>query len=468
MIYRDFREWIAHLEQEGELVRVKREIHLEPDSGAIGRAILDIDGPAVLAENVYGYETKMATGLFASLRRVAMAMGLPKNASFKEQKEAIHRAYQRYPVKSKMVDRKDAPCKENIVTGDDVNLFQFPLARNNVHDAGPYIYKVCFITKDPDSDWVNCGVYRMQVLDRNKTSALAPPYQHAGEHYIKSKKRGKPLEIAVALGVEPAIHVATGSKLPRGWSEFDFAGAIRGEPEDLVMGESVEIPVPARAEIILEGTMGLNPNEVMEGPFGEGVGSYCGMFKLPLIEIKTITYRNDPIFDTLYIGRPPTESTISALPGFVAALEEDLKSHFPQITEVGFMYPAYMNLVIAGKWDHPGDPRNVIAAAWSSRAGILHKMVTVVDDDINVNDPADVMWAIATRCQANTDILMMPGCLSQLDPSPDLSGLSCRLGIDATKPIFPYRHQVATYITPREGTEEWKEELNKMWKGGKS
>ena len=186
MIYRDFREWIVGLEKEGELIRIKEEIHLEPDSGAIGRAVLDIDGPGILAENIYGYETKMTTGLFASLRRVALAMGLPKTASFKEMKEAVLRAYDNFPVKARMVDKKDAPCKENIVTGDKVNLFQFPAARNNAQDAGPYMYKTVCITKDPDSDWVNCGVYRLQLIERNKTGILIQPDQHTADHYRAS------------------------------------------------------------------------------------------------------------------------------------------------------------------------------------------------------------------------------------------------------------------------------------------
>ncbi|MFC1592710.1 UbiD family decarboxylase [Candidatus Omnitrophota bacterium] len=450
-----------YLEGEGELVRLDEEIHLEPDSGAIGRAILDTRGPAIWAQNIYGYETTMTTGLMATQQRVAMAMGLPKEASMKEQKAAFLKAYDRYPVKPRMV--KDAPCKENIVCGDDVNLFQFPIARNNINDAGPYIYKNCVITKDPDSDWVNMGVYRMQVVDCNKTSNLANPYRHWGEHFNKARQRGEPMEMAVALGTEPVFYMSAGSTIPSGWSEMDFAGALRQEPVELVMAETVNLPVPATAEIVLEGVVRPEPR-VLEGPFGEGLGAYAGTFILPVFEVNAITYRNNPIFDTLYIGRPPTESSISALPGIIGSIEQVLKSRFPQIIEVACLYPK-SNVVIQGKWNLADEPHRVMAALWSSRASSNDKVVTIVDEDINPWDAADVMWAIATRTQANNDLVIIPGNLADLDPAQNLDGLSCWLGIDATKTRPPHRHKVSLWVTPPEGTDAWKEKFKKLKKG---
>lgn len=467
MIFKELRQFIDYLEKDGELVRLKEEIQLEPDAGGIGRAVLDVDGPAVLAENIYGYTTKMVTGLVGCDRRRAIALGLPKTATFRDQKKYMMEAYDRFPVKPKMVDRKNAPCKQNVMKGDDVNLFQFPVNRNNTHDAGPYIYKAFTISKDMDSEWVNLGIYRLQVLDRNKTSILAPPYQHWGEHYVKASRAGKPLEMAVCIGPEPATMIAAGVKVPRGWSEYDYAGALRQEPVELVMADSVNLPVPATAEIILEG-LAYPGERVLEGPFGEMTGSYSGCYVQPVFEVKTITYRNDPIFDTLYIGRPPNESSNMCLPGIVGNLERDLKSRFPQVTEVSYLYPNFMNVVVQGRWEHSGDPRKVMAAVWSSRAAQQTKMVTVVDEDVDPYDARDVMWAIAVRSQADTDLVVIPGVLSQLDPSTNKDGLTCHFGIDATKPRPPYRHQVSGWIEPRAGTEAWREKLKKFAQGGLS
>ncbi|MDP2728648.1 MAG: UbiD family decarboxylase, partial [Dehalococcoidia bacterium] len=304
MAYRDLREWIDHLDQEGELLRIKEEINLEPDAGAIGRAICDIQGPGILAENVAGFENRMSICLHASFRRAAMAMGLPKETSLREQKQAWLKAYDRHPIKPVMV--KDAPCKDNILRGGEVDLFRFPIPRLNLHDASFYISKPMVITKDPDSDWVNVGMYRMMVLDRNRTCILAEPPQHIGEHYKKSRWLGRPLEVAVALGTEPVLPMVAGMKVPRGWSEFDYAGAVRGESMELVKAETVDLPVPATAEIVLEGVL-RHDCQVFEGPFAEYTGCYSGYFMAPVFEITTITHRDNPIYDALYSGKPNAE-----------------------------------------------------------------------------------------------------------------------------------------------------------------
>ncbi len=396
-----------------------------------------------------------------------MALGLSKEASFKEQKEAWMKAHDKYPVKSRMVAKKDAPCKENILHGEEVNLFNFPAPRLNINDVSFFYDKTMCITKDPDSDWVNVGMYRLQILDRNKTGLSAPFSQDWGEHYAKCRQRGKPLEMAIALGTEPTIPIVSGSKIPRGWNEFDFAGAIRGEPEELVMAESVDLPVPATAEIVLEGVM--HDTQVFEGPFGEYPGAYSGCHIVPLFEVKTITHRNDPIHDTLYIGKPWSETDYMGLVSQLAALEQELKPHFPQITEITYLPPKCMNCVIQGKWAHRSQPIKVMTALWGSSANVASKLVTVVDEDIDPWNAEDVMWAIATRCQANTDVVLIPGTHTMLDPSANFDLTTTKFGINATKAMPPNpRHLSSEWVIPRKETEDWKERIKKAVKEGRS
>ncbi|MFH1775136.1 MAG: UbiD family decarboxylase [Chloroflexota bacterium] len=467
MAYRDLREWMARLESEGELVRLADEVRLEPDIGAIGRAILNTGGPAVWAQRLFGYdETRsLVIGLAATPSRIGMALGLPKDAPMSEQKRLWLSAYDRQPLKPRMV--KDAPCRENIVSGDDVNLFDFPIMRLNTGDPAPFIIKTSVISRDPDSDWVNSGTYRMQVLGRNKTAMYAARRKDWGEHYEKYRQMGREMECAVALGTEPVLGMVSGTRLPPGCGEYEFAGALRGEPEELIMAESVNLPVPASAEIVLEGIV--KPDEsAFEGNFGEGLGAYSHAVMAPVFHVKTITYRHNPIFDTIYIGRPPTESSRFFLMTNSAMLEQELKVKFPQITEVALLWPAMKNVVIQGRWGHRGEPNKVIAAfIGSTTAAYDAKLVTIVDEDIDPWNVTDVMWAIAGRSQGDKDFIIYPGCRSDLDPSQGVDGLSCVVGINATKPRPPYDRIVAQWVTHPEGTGDWEARIAKLARGCK-
>ena len=458
MAYRDLRDWIEHLEKDGELIRIKDEISIEPDAGAIGRAVCDLEGPGVLAENVAGFKTPLAIGLHASWRRAAMAVGLPKISSHREQVAAWDSFFKRDHIKAKIV--KDAPCKENILKGDEVNLFQFPVPRINVHDGSFYISKPMCITKDPGSDWVNVGMYRMMVFNRNETGLMPlTSTAHAGLHFDKYVKMGQDMPLAVALGTEPVLPMVAGSWQPVGWCEFDFAGAIRGEPEELVMAETVNLPVPARAEIILEGVL-RHDRTTLEGPFGESPGGYSGYFNLPVFEIKAITHRNNPIYDTLFMGRPVAENhymtTYSKLAG-------DLNTVFanrPEVTGIAYLPPYASALVIQGRWGHTGHPREVmLASKW--------KVVIAVDEDIDPWDANQVLWALSTCCRPDIDVLFIPEIPARLDPAASPHGTMTRMLIDATKARPPYhRYHAVGFIEPREETPKWRERILKSWRKG--
>ncbi len=464
MIARDLREWIEQLKKEGDLLSLPNEIKLEPDMGAIGKAICDLQGPGVLAEKVYGYDNaRVAIGLCAAFRRSAMAMGLPKTASFKEIKTKWRETFTKYPMKPRMVT--DAPCKENIRIGDDVNLFNFPVPRLNTNDASFYFTKTMCITKDPNSDWLNMGMYRVMILDRNHTGCMIQHFQHAMSHYAAAKKLGKPLEMVIAYGAAPNLPIVSGSPIPWGWNEFEFAGALRGEPEELVMAETVNLPVPARAELIIEGE--LREPGVLEGPFGEFAGSYSTTYMTPVFHVKAVTYRNNPIMDHLYIGRGRTETDYMTDLASLSSIEQELIPRFPEITEIAFLSPKWLNVVVQGKWSHPGQPIKVMAAVWGARSLINAKMVTIVDEDIDPWDAQDVMWAIGARSQADIDVYTMPGSFASLDPSHNANGMSCTFGINATRTVADHpRHQYVDYVTPRKETAMWKDNLKKWMQGG--
>ncbi|MBI2832506.1 MAG: UbiD family decarboxylase [Chloroflexi bacterium] len=473
MPYKDLREFISRLEKEGELVRVKEEVKLEPDVGAMGTAILDlnehgVEAAGALCENVYGCDLPLSIGLQSSFRRTALAYGLPKTASFKELKQAWLKGYDRYPIKSRTITKKDAPCKENIMLGDKVNIFRFPMPRINSQDAAPYLLKMLCITKDTESDWVNFGMYRMQVLDRNRTSLMTSHVSHWGEHYIKHRKMGKPMPMAVVLGFDPILGMVSGTKVPANWDEYDFAGALRGEPVEIVKGETVDLPVPATAEIVLEGEVSVEA-DVFEGPFGEWHGGYSGMLVMPTFHIKCITYRNNAIFDTVTLARGLGDNGFMTLPSKIVSMEQELKHILPNMTEVAYLSPIIYNCVVQGKWGNRTEPRRAMNAVWASQAAQgIAKIVIVVDEDVDPWDSNEVMWAIATRCQADKDIVMIPGIHARLDPSAETDGTSCFLGIDATKSREPFpRHAVAHWIEPRKEAEVWKEKVLALMKGGK-
>lgn len=462
MVFRDLREWIRFLEEEGELLRIQEEVRLEPDVGAIGKAICESEGPGAFLEKIAGYTTPLTIGLHASWRRAALALGLKKNAPREEQLTAWSEGWKRFPVPP--VEVRDGPCKENVIVGEEVNLFSFPIPRVNQQDGSFYICKPCCITRDPDTGVVNVGMYRMMALDRNKTTILIPPHQDAGRSYAKYRQRGQTMETAVALGTEPVLPMVAGTRIPSEWSEYDFAGALRGKPEELVRGETVDLPVPAGAEIVLEGEIG--PDSALEGPFGEYHGAYSGYLRLPVFHIRAITHRTPPIFDTLYIGRPNTENHYMTLFGKLVGAEAQMKNLIPSITRMAYLGPYGMNAVIQGRWRHSGEPRQAMNAWWGSSFGPHGKLLICVDEDVDPWNPFDVMWAIATRVQGDRDIVLMPHSQGVLDPTSNREGLSCKIGIDATKPRYPaYPYEPVDWVSEPPETARWKERILRHWKG---
>lgn len=414
MPYADLRQFLHRLEEEGELAHVKEPVELNHEIGAVCRRTLDLRGPALSFDAIRGHKIPLVVNLFATRRRYALAIGTTL--------EEIHRHWSERtekPIDPVVV--KDGPCKENIILGKDVDLTKFPIPVWNELDGGPYITLPCHITKHPVNGSRNASTYRGQVHDSRTIGLLAAPYRHIVLHRIEALKRGEPLPVAIALGVDPAITVASVASFPYGVDELAMAGALRGEPIELVRCETVPLEVPAASEIVLEGE--IDPKEVREeGLFGEFTGYYGIKLPRPVIKIKAITHRNNPIYAASYEGLPPHDTDL--LMGI--PIETEILRLVPlpgiqkvHVTEGGC---GAFNCVISIKKQFEGYGKMIGMAALGTWGARFVKTLIVVDDDVDPFDWTQVEWALATRVQPHRDVEIVSdvvGCI--LDPSLSLN-----------------------------------------------
>ncbi len=334
MGYRDFREFLSLLEQENQLVRVKGPVMPEPDLSAIGRAAPDLEnGPAVLIEKVNGYRYPVALNVQGSWQNHALMLNLPKDTPLKEQFFALDKMWSDYPVKPVWVSGKDAPVKENKIR-QHINLFDIlALFRVNKYDGGFFISKGLVVSKDPedpdDFNKENVGIYRMQVKGKDLLGIQALPFHDIAIHLRTAEERNEPLPVAIGIGNDPVLNFMASTPIEYAQSEYDFAGAMKGGPVELVKSDTGDLDIPARSEIILEGDI-LPRIRRIEGPFGEFPGSYSGPRLQCEIKIHTVTHRTNPIFENLYLGIPWTEIDYLLALNTSIPLYRQLKGTFPR------------------------------------------------------------------------------------------------------------------------------------------
>ncbi len=409
MAYADFREFINKLESEGELLRIKEEIHWDEEVGAISKGLIDREtrgtpSPAVLFENIAGYpKAKFFTNTLASYRRYALALGLPKDTSKREIIET-YRQRTKNPIKPKIV--KYGSCKENILKGDDVDLFKFATPKWHAKDGHRYIGTFqTVIMKDPESGWTNWGLYRMGIHDKKSTGIWIIPGQHSWIIYEKYKAMGKPMPMAVAIGQDPTHPIVSASPFDEGVSEVEMAGALRQEPVELVKAETSDLLVPANAEIILEGEVPIDELR-MEGPFGEAAGYYAGdKFPKPVFHVKCITHRNNPINTGSMESTPLTDDNIMWGTCASALLKNHLIDNLkiPGVKDLYFYPYAYGTAmcIVSAKRVMSGLPQIIASSIWSHKVCLMATAaawVIVVDDDIDPTDIHQVLWSMLTRC----------------------------------------------------------------------
>ncbi|MBI4187030.1 MAG: UbiD family decarboxylase [Chloroflexi bacterium] len=406
MPFKDLREFIDRLEKEGDIQRIEEEVDWNLEAGAIVRHSNERGLPAPFFQKIKGYpeSCKIFGSPLATLRRLAIAMGMNPNASTRELQAEYLKA-KKHPIKPVLV--KDGPCKENIHTGDEVDLLEFPVPMVHEGDGGRFIGTWHLdVSKDPDSGWVNWGMYRHMIHNKNTIGIVADPYTHLGGVYTqKYEAINKPMEVAIAVGPEPILTFCATSPLPYGVSEVDIAGAIRGEPVELIGCETVDLAVPATSEIVIEGEM--RPCErIDEGPFGEYTGYMAALrYPRPAIRVKAVTHRNNPILTMTSMGIPVTDDHVIMSVSLAAELYELLRGRGLPVTGVSaFPETCYLLVVVAVKVPFANVAWDIATVIWASRCGNTIPYIIVVEDDTDPFNMSDVLFALATKCHPHRGI----------------------------------------------------------------
>ncbi len=451
----DLREFLKVLEEEHELQKIKVEVDPKHELGAICKIHNERpNSPALLFENVKGHTIPVVGQLLASDRRVALALGLSQANVFNE---TVQRASS--PIAPKLVSKGAA--QDIVFEGADVDLTKLPLCTNNPRDGGPYITAGHVIIKDPEYG-MNLSIYRMMLVSKNEVTLRFTP-GHDGYDFMKNaEKRGqKKFEVAVCIGVPPAVYVASQFEPRIGVYELEIAGGLVGESVEVVKCRTIDLEVPALAEIVLEGELTIPAKTGDEGPFGE----FCGYTtaQVPnerIMTVKAVTHRKNPVYHNIWLGKPPHEHLyVDALTYAVAAYQE-LKPAYPALKKA-YAPPWGVSIVLLLQLEkrlmRPGIVDNILAASLYTRSG-KWKHVFVLDEDVVLEDPNEVLWALTTRFQPATDMFIIPrGITSSLEPSATVDGLTSKLMLDLTiKKNF--RGEVA------EPTASMRESVLKRWK----
>ncbi len=446
MGFKDLREWINRLEVEGELKRIKTKVGWDGEIGGIIRKVHAERGPAILFENIRDYENTPSRRLFAaslsSRGRVALMLGMSKDASYKEIIQLLRR---RLNELIKPIAVGTGPVKENIIKGDDVDLFQFPVPIWHPLDGGRYICTFGgVVTKDPETGEYNVGLYRGMIASRNKVAVNLVPSQHWGIHYSKYQRLGRAMPVAIVIGYDPAWPFVASWPVPHSkGSEYELLGAIREQPVELVKCETSDLEVPAFAEIVIEGSISPDPSTYeTEGPFGEYTGFYGHAAKRPVVKVDCITHRNDAIFrgalEGISLGAI-NEDVITGFVQFSALIWNILESQgIPGVIDV---VPNPWTIVKIRK-TYQGQARHTAAALWGSRLISMLKVIIVVEEDVDIHNLREIQLAINNNVDVKRALVVYPmNSGSALDPSLSLeekdalkygAGLQDKLLIDAT------------------------------------
>ncbi len=454
MGHKDLREWIAKLEEIGQLKRITAEVDWNLELSAITRRVVSQEGPALLFENIKDHQNtacrKFFTGGLGSRERVAMALGRPRETTYQGLVDSLKGRLGRL-IPPVIV--ASGPVKQNIVKGGAVDLYQFPAPKYNHLDGGRYISTLAStVTMDPDTKLMNIGMYRGMIADNEKSiSVLLQRTRHWGRHFTKYERRGEEMPVAVIYGWDPVLLMCSAANLVHlDYSEYDLAGGLRGEPVELVKCETSDLYVPASAEIVIEGRISPDPKTFqMEGSFGEYTGFHGGLRRpKPTIRVECITYRDDPIFRGMPEGNSPgvcSEAVYFSPPMGAAMLWKSLEeAGVPNITGVwGTRLTALANVRIQIDKIYRGHAKQVAAALWGLGSQNRGKNLVVVDKDIDIFDDEAVGWAMAWRTNAEMGDIQFfrgtPGAildpsipLAQRDPMKYGVGKWTRVFIDAT------------------------------------
>ncbi len=453
---RDLRGFLALLEERGQLRRITAPVDPDLELAAIADRVLARGGPGLLFENVIGSSMPVAVNLLGTVERVVWSMGMERAEELEELGSRLALLQQPRPPKglretlrfgSVLWDvvraRPDLdltpPCRQKVFRGDQVNLDALPLLRPWPGDAGGVITLGLVITKDPETGVPNVGVYRLQKQSPTTMTVHWLSVRGGARHLRKAAALGRKLEVAVAIGVHPLLVMAAATPIPVQLSEWLFAGIYAKEGVRLAKCKTVDLSVPSHSEVVLEGT--ITPGEELpDGPFGDHMGFYGGVEASPLIRFQCVTQRRDPVFLTTFSGRPPKEEAMLAI-ALNRIYTPILRQQVPEI--VDFFLPmeglSYKLAVIAIDKAYPGQARRAAMAFWSALPQFTYtKFVVVVDKEIAIRDPRQVIWAISAQVDPQRDLFVLEDTpFDTLDFASERLGLGGRLAIDATTKIGP-------------------------------
>jgi len=407
MPFKDIREFIAKLEKAGQAKRIEEEVDWNLEAGAMTRWSNEAGLPAPFFKKIRGYPDgyRLFGEALSNHRRIAIAMDMDSNTSVRELIEEYLKRKQS-PINPVLVN--DGPCKENIHIGGEVDLLKFPVPMIHESDGGRYIgtwhLTIC---KDLNSDWVNWGMYRHMLHNKNTIGLQAGPPTHVMKIRQSWEDRGKPMEIAIAIGVEPISTLCAAAPIPYGVSEADVVGGIRGEPMELIKCETVDLEVPATTEIVVEGEVGLG--ETMdEGPFGEYTG-YMGGHRepRPVIHVKAVTHMNNPIFTMANEGMPVTCTHATQSVTRSAECWELLRTQGVPVTGAYEFTEGCTLLVVVAIRAELARADDVAHAIWASRLGVSTPYIIVVEDDVDPFNLGQVLHAVASKCHPYRGIVRL-------------------------------------------------------------
>ena len=483
MAFSDLRDFIKLLEKEGELKRISTEVDPYLEVTEISDRVLRTGGPALLFENPKGSSVPLLVNLFGNSRRIALAMGQEDIDGLRDVGKLLaflkeptppsgwKDVWQKLPSYKQVLNvspnvKKSAVCQDVVIEARDVDLSMFPLQTCWPGDVAPLVTWPLVITRGPQKERQNLGIYRMQPIARNKLIMRWLSHRGGALDFGDWQKKypREAFPVSVAIGADPATILATVTPVPDTLSEYAFAGLLRGSKTNVAKSLTNDLQVPASAEIVLEGV--IEPGEFAdEGPYGDHTGYYNEIEQFPVFTVKRITHRKDPIYHSTYTGRPPDEPAMLGM-----ALNEVfvpvLQKQFPEI--VDFYLPpegcSYRLAVVSIKKQYPGHAKRIMMGIWSFLRQFMYtKFVVVVDDDINIRQWEDVIWAITTRMDPVRDTVLMANTpIDYLDFASPVSGMGSKMGLDATNKWEA--ETTRKWGTPIEMSAEVKKRVDQLWK----
>ncbi len=482
MAFTDLRDFIELLEKEGELKRITEEIDPYLEVTEVSDRCLRAGGPALLFENPRGSSIPLLANLFGNTRRIALAMGQEDLQGLRDVGKLL--AFLKEPTppsgwkdlwqnlpsyKSVLniapVEKRSAACQEVRIEDDEVDLGMLPIQTCWPGDAGPLVTWPLVITRGPEKERQNLGIYRMQKIGRNELIMRWLSHRGGALDFRDWRLRypDEAFPVSVAIGADPATILATVTPVPDSLSEYAFAGLLRGAKTEVVKSLGNDLQVPASAEFVLEGV--IEPEELAdEGPFGDHTGYYNEVERFPVFTVKRITHRRDPIYHSTYTGRPPDEPAMLGV-----ALNEVfvplLQKQFPEISD--FYLPpegcSYRLAIVSMKKQYPGHAKRVMMGVWSFLRQFMYtKFVIVVDDDVDIRQWEDVIWALTTRMDPGRDTVMIENTpIDYLDFASPVAGLGSKMGLDATNKW--QAESSREWGSPISMSEEVKAKIDELW-----